>query len=177
MNTHTRSLLAIAACAALAACTSGHDTFDKSTQYGPDPQLPAPSRTLLPRTGISKVVGWHQGETPTVPQGFRIEAIATHLSNPRNVYPLSNGDLLVVESQKDGKEPLERPKRKIMDWIEAKAHGGTGNGPSNRILLMRAGADGKLAVPTVLIDNLNAPFGIALVGDQLYVADTDKILR
>ena len=172
-----RTPLAIAACMALVACSSGHDNFDKSTQYGPDPQLPEPSRTLLPRMGISKVVGWHPGEAPTVPQGFKIEAIATHLSNPRNVLALPNGDLLVVESQKDGKEPLERPKRKVMDWIEAKAHGGTGNGPSNRILLLRAGADGKPAEQTVLIDNLNAPFGVALVGDSLYVADTDAILR
>jgi glucose/arabinose dehydrogenase len=126
---------------------------------------------------VSKVIGWQQGETPTVRQGFKIEAIATGLSNPRNLLALANGDLLVVESDKSGAEPIERPKRKIMDWIEAKAHGGTGSGPSNRILLMRAGADGKLAAPTALIDNLNAPYGIALVGDQLYVADTDKILR
>jgi glucose/arabinose dehydrogenase len=173
----SRTLLAIAACLALGACTGGHDTFDKSTQYGPDPKLPEPSRALLPRMNVSKVVGWQQGETPTVPQGFKIEAIATGLANPRNVYPLPNGDLLVVESQKDGKEPLERPKRKIMDWIEAKAHGGSGSAPSNRILLLRAGADGKPAEQTVLIDNLNAPFGVVLVGDSLYVADTDAILR
>ena len=177
MSHHTRTTLAIAACLALVACSSSHDNFDKSTQYGPDPQLPEPSRALLPRMNVSKVVGWQQGETPTVPQGFKIEAIATGLSNPRNVLPLANGDLLVVESNKSGAEPLERPKRKIMDWIEAKAHGGTGNGPSNRILLLRAGADGKRAQPTVLIDNLNAPFGIVLVGDSLYVADTDAILR
>ena len=54
---------------------------------------------------VSKVVGWAPGETPTVPKGFKIEAIATGLSNPRNVYPLPNGDLLVVESKKDAKEP------------------------------------------------------------------------
>jgi glucose/arabinose dehydrogenase len=173
----TRTTLAIAACLALGACQSGHDNFDKSTQYGPDPQLPEPSRALLPRTGISKVVGWQPGETPTVPQGFKIEAIATGLSNPRNLLALPNGDLLVVESKKDGKEPLERPKRKVMDWIEAKAHGG-GNAPSNRILLLRdSNGDGKPDSQTVLIDNLNAPFGIALVGDQLYIADTDALLR
>src|SRR4029079_13167327 len=128
---NARTLLAGAACVALAACSSGHDNFDKSTQYVPDPQLPEPSRALLPRMKVSKVVGWAQGETPTVPQGFKIEAIATGLSSPRNVHSLPNGDLLVVESRKDAKEPLERPKRKVMDWVEAKAHGGGGNGPSN----------------------------------------------
>jgi len=175
---NARTALAMAACLALAACQSGHDNFDKSTQYGPDPQLPEPSRALLPGVNVSKVIGWGAGETPTVPQGFKIEAIATGLSNPRNVLALPNGDLLVVESQKNGKEPIERPKRKIMDWIEAKAHGGTASGPSNRILLLRdTNGDGKPDAQSVLIDNLNAPFGIVLVGDQLYIADTDAILR
>jgi glucose/arabinose dehydrogenase len=175
---NARTTLAMVTCLALAACQSGHDNFDKSTQYGPDPQLPAPSRALLPGVNVSKVIGWSPGETPTVPQGFKIEAIATGLSNPRNVLALANGDLLVVESQKSGKEPIERPKRKIMDWIEAKAHGGAGSGPSNRILLLRdTNGDGKPDAQSVLIDKLNAPFGIALVGDQLYIADTDAILR
>ena len=175
---NARTTLAMVTCLALAACQSGHDNFDKSTQYGPDPQLPAPSRALLPGVNVSKVIGWSPGETPTVPQGFKIEAIATGLSNPRNVLALPNGDLLVVESQKNGKEPIERPKRKIMDWVEAKAHGGSGNGPSNRILLLRdTNGDGKPDAQSVLIDKLNAPFGIALVGDQLYIADTDAILR
>jgi len=176
MNART-AVIAVAACIALGACQSGHDNFDKSTQYGPDPQLPEPSRALLPRMNVSKVVGWQTGETPTVPQGFKIEAIATGLSSPRNVLPLANGDLLVVESKKDGKEPIERPKRKVMDWIEARAHGG-GDKPSNRILLLRdSNGDGKPDSQSVLVDGLNAPFGIALVGDQLYVADTDAILR
>lgn len=171
------TLVAAAACLALAACSSNHDNFDKSTQYGPDPQLPEPSRALLPRMNVSEVVGWAQGETPTVPQGFRIEAIATGLSSPRNVYPLPNGDLLVIESKKEAKEPLERPKRLVMGWVEAKAHG-SGNGPSNRILLLRdSNGDGKPDAQSVLIDHLNAPFGVVLVGDALYVADTDAILR
>ena len=175
---NARTTLAMVTCLALAACQSGHDNFDKSTQYGPDPQLPAPSRALLTGVNVSKVIGWGAGETPTVPQGFKIQAIATGLSNPRNVLALPNGDLLVVESQKNGKEPIERPKRKIMDWIEAKAHGGTASGPSNRILLLRdTNGDGKPDAQSVLIDNLNAPFGIVLVGDQLYIADTDAILR
>jgi glucose/arabinose dehydrogenase len=170
--------LALAACVALAACSGENDQFDKASQYGPNPNLPEPTRGLLPNMGVPKVVGWGQGETPTVPQGFRIEAIATGLSNPRNVYPLPNGDLLIIESKKDAQEPVERPKRPVMAWVEAKAHGGSGGGPSNRILLVRA-ADGagKPGAPSVLIDKLNAPFGVVLVGDALYVADTDAILR
>jgi glucose/arabinose dehydrogenase len=172
-----RTAVAFAACLALAACGSGQ-RIDKATQYGAKPNLPEPSRGLLPNMHVPKVIGWSGGETPTVPPGFRIEALATGLSNPRNVYPLPNGDLLVIESKKDAKEPIERPKRPIMGWIEAMAHGGSGGGPSNRILLLRgASGEGKAEAPIVLLDHLNAPFGVVLVGDALYVADTDAILR
>jgi glucose/arabinose dehydrogenase len=164
-------------CLVLASCGSSQN-IDKSTQYGANPNLPEPSRALLPRMNVPKVIGWSKGETPTVPQGFRIEAIATGLSNPRNVYSLPDGDVLVVESKKDAKEPVERPKRPVMDWIESRAHGGSGGGgPSNRILLLRANGDGKFDAPTVLVDHLNSPFGVVVVGDALYVADTDAILR
>ena len=169
---------AVIACAALAGCGSSQ-TIDKATQYGPSPNLPDPSRALLPRMHVPKVIGWNGGEKPSVPQGFSIRPMATGLSNPRNVYALSNGDLLVIESKKDAKEPLERPKRKVMDWVESKAHGGSGDtGPSNRVLLLRdANGDGKPESQTVLVDHLNSPFGVVVVGDALYVADTDAILR
>jgi len=174
MKLHTAAL---AACLALTACGASQN-IDKSTQYGPDPNLPEPSRALLPRMNVAKVVGWANGETPTVPQGFHIEAMATGLSSPRNVYPLPNGDVLVIESKKDAKEPIERPKRPLMALIEAKAHGSGGSGPSNRIVLLRdANGDGKPEAKTVLVDHLNSPFGVVLIGDNLYVADTDAILR
>ena len=105
-----KNALALAMLLALAAC-GGPQDIDKSTQYGPAPNLPEPSRGLLPRMKVAEVIGWSGGETPKVPQGFHIEAIATGLSNPRNVYPLPNGDLLIVESKKEAKEPIEQPKR------------------------------------------------------------------
>ena len=171
------AIVALAAGLVLAACGNSQD-IDKASQYGPDPKLPEPTRGLLPNMQVPKVVGWSQGEAPAVPQGFRIEAIATGLSNPRNVYPLRNGDLLVVEAKQSAKEPIERPKRPVMNWVEARAHGGSNSGPSNRILLLRdTNGDGKPDAQSVLIDHLNAPFGVVLVGDALYVADTDAILR
>ncbi|MDQ6620377.1 MAG: sorbosone dehydrogenase family protein, partial [Pseudomonadota bacterium] len=117
-----RTTLSLLACILIAGCANDQD-IDKSTQYGPSPKLPQPARELLPRMNIAKVVGWASGETPTVPQGFRIEAIATGLSSPRNVYPLANGDLLIIESKKEGREPAERPKRPVMSWMQSKAHG------------------------------------------------------
>ena len=166
-----RAAAFVVACAAFAA--HGAQDFDKSSQYGPSPKLPEPAASLLPQMNVPKVVPWAHGEMPAVPQGFRIEAAATGLANPRGVYPLPNGDLLIVESKKEAKEPVERPKRPIMAWVEKKAHGGSGGGPSNRILLLRAGT----TAPTVLIDHLNSPFGVVLVKDTLFVADTDAILR
>jgi glucose/arabinose dehydrogenase len=170
--------IALAGSLLLAACGDGV-SVDKSAQYGSNPTLPEPSHGLLPDMRVPKAVGWAPGQAPSVPPGFRIEAIATGLSNPRNVYPLPNGDLLVVESKKSAKEPIERPKRPVMDFIESRAHGGSGDGgESNRILLLR-GANGanQSAAPRVLIDQLNSPFGVVFVHDALYVAATDAILR
>ena len=172
-----RNICACAAALALAAC-GGSQKIDPTSQFGPNPNLPKPSRALLVRMHIPKVVGWKSGETPTVPNGFRIEAFATGLANPRRVYPLPNGDVIVVETKKSGSEPLDRPKRPIMDWMESMAHGGSGGGESNRLLLFRdANGDGKPESESVLVDHLNAPFGVVAFKGYLYVADTDAILR
>ena len=109
-------------------------------------------------------------------------AVVTGLESPRAVYPLSNGDVLVVESQKTGTEPVDRPKDPIRDFIMSIAHGGGGakdaGPPPQRITLLRdADGDGRPELKTVLLDHLNSPFGIAVVGNALYVANTDAIVR
>ena len=167
----------------LAACGSSQN-IDPSQQVGPNPVLPKPVEELIAAVGVPKVVGWKQGETPSVPAGFRIQALATGLSNPRNVYPLANGDVLVVESDRVGSEPVDRPKDPIRDFIMSLAHGGGGketsgtSGKPQRITLLRdADGDGKPELRSVLVDHLVSPFGIVLVGNDLYIADTDGILR
>jgi glucose/arabinose dehydrogenase len=168
---------AVAALLTLSAC-GGSQNIEKASQYGANPKLPEPSRGLLPRMNIPKVIGWKQGEAPTVPAGFHIQAFATDLANPRRAIPLPNGDILVVETKKGGAEPLDRPKRPVMDWMESRAHGSSGTGPSNRILLFRdADGDGKPELKSVLVEHLNAPFGVVPLNGYLYVADTDAILR
>lgn len=172
-----RKLLACAAVLALAGCGSSQK-IDPTSQFGPNPNLPEPSRALLVRMHIPKVVGWKDGQTPTVPNGFHIAAFATGLANPRQIYPLPNGDIIVVETQKSGSEPLDRPKRPIMDWMESRAHGGSGTGASNRLLLFRdSNGDGKPDGKSVLVDHLNSPYGVVYSNGFLYVADTDAILR
>lgn len=170
---------------AIAGCGS-QQNVDPSQQVGPNPVLPKPAEELVAAVGVPKVIGWKQGEAPTVPAGFRIEALANGLSNPRNVLPLPNGDVLIVESQRVGSEPLDRPKDPVRDFIMSLAHGGGGSkeaagaagGPPQRITLVRdADGDGKAELRSVLVDKLNSPFGVAVVGNELYVANTDALIR
>jgi glucose/arabinose dehydrogenase len=169
----------------LAACGSSQNV-DPMQQVGPNPVLPAPEEELIAAVGVPKVVGWKQGETPLVPPGFKIEAMATGLANPRRVYPLPNGDILVVETQRVGEEPVDRPKDPVRDFIMSIAHGGGGaketagaaGGPPQRITLLRdADGDGKPELRTVLVDHLNSPFGVVSLNGYLYVANTDAIVR
>jgi glucose/arabinose dehydrogenase len=181
----TRGLFTGVAFVALSACGNPQN-IDPSQQVGPNPVLPKPVEELVAAVGVPKVIGWKQGETPIVPAGFHIQAMAKGLANPRNVYPLANGDILVVETQRVGSEPVDRPKDPIRDFIMSLAHGGGGGketagaagGPPQRITLLRdANGDGTPELRTVLLDHLNSPFGVAVVGNVLYVANTDAVVR
>jgi glucose/arabinose dehydrogenase len=133
---------------------------------------------LFPPVHTASIVGWNKGETPSVASDLRIEALATGLEHPRSLYVLPNGDVLVVESKSPGTEPIKRPKDLVMHWIEAQATSGGEPGKSNRITLLRdANGDGVAETRAVFLDNFNSPFGVALVGSDLYVADTDAIVR
>jgi len=175
-----RQLLSASAAIALSACGKVQDV-DPSQQFGSNPVLPKPHEELIAAVGVPNVVGWKGGETPTVPRGFQIQAMATGLSSPRNVYPLPNGDVLVVETDRIGSEPVDRPKDPVRDFIMNLAHGGGGEEKSakpQRITLLRdADGDGKPELKSVLVDHLVSPFGVVVVGNDLYVADTDGILR
>lgn len=161
---------------ALAGCGSPQK-IDPMQQVGPNPVLPKPAEDLLPRTHFPKVAPWKAGEAPSVPPGFVAQPMVTGLTSPRNIYPLANGDILVVDSSKTATEPIERPKNEFFNYFFLQLHG-TGDKPTNRIMLLRdADGDGKPELKTILLDHLNVPFGIAQVGGDLYVADTDAILR
>ncbi len=170
--------LALAGVAVAALTGAAPDDFDVKTQIGPNPALPEPQHYLLPPMHLAQVVGWKDGETPTVPDGMKVTAMATGLDHPRSVYTLPNGDVLVVESRSPDLDPVSRPKTIVMKWVESFAtSAGSGKG-SNRITLLRdTHGDGKYDVRTVFIDHLYSPFGVALVGNDLYVANTDAVLR
>jgi len=170
--------LACAITLTLGGC-SGGDSFDTQTQIGPNPNLPEPHQYLFPPMHLASVVGWKADEKPTVAAGLKVEALARDLEHPRSVYVLPNGDVLVVESKSPNIQPVKRPKDIVMGWIESKATSTTSGGdkPSNRITLLRDNGDGKPRTRSVFLDHLNSPFGVALVGSDFYVANTDGIMR
>lgn len=162
----------------LAGCGEG----DRADQIGPNPNIPAPRQPLLSSINIAKIVGWRDGETPKAPAGFRVQALARGLSHPRFVYVLPNGDVLAVESRApEPGEPVDRPKEPIRGWLEELASGADPSPsaePSNRITLIRdANGDGVAEGRTVFLDHLNSPFGVVLVEGDLYVANTDGVVR
>ncbi|KZC00362.1 glucose/arabinose dehydrogenase [Methylobacterium sp. PvP062] len=157
----------------LAAC--GPDPIDPQTQVGPNPPLPDLHQYLLPPMHVSSAVGWKDGETPEGASGLQVKALATGLKNPRSLLVLPNGDVLVAESG-GPTPPINRPKEIIMGWLERKSH--SAETPGQRITLLRdADGDGVAEQRTVLLDKQNAPFGMVLVGGDLYVAETDAVVR
>jgi glucose/arabinose dehydrogenase len=170
--------MALAGAAVFTLAGAGPDNFDVRTQIGPNPVLPAPQQYLFPPMHLAPVIGWKPGETPKVPSDLRVQALASGLEHPRSVFTLPNGDILVVESRSPGIEPIRRPKNIVMNALERFVTSAGQSTGSNRITLLRdSNGDGKTVLRTVFIDHLYSPFGVALVGNDLYVADTDAILR
>ena len=164
--------------AALTLAGAGPEPFDVHTQIGPNPVLPEPQQYLVPPMHLASIIGWKDGETPKVAPDLRVQALATGLDHPRSVYTLPNGDVLVVESRSPGLDPASRPKSIIMKYIESLVTSAGSEKGANRITLLRdTHGGGKPDVRTVFIDHLVSPFGVALVGNDLYVADTDAVLH
>lgn len=157
--------------ALLAGCGKGGDP---ARQYGSNPVLPEPRQYLLPPMRVPRIVGWKAGEMPTVPAGLHIQAVASGLMHPRIVYPLPNGDILVVESNSPGTKPF-RPKDYIQGKVKA-IGGAAGKGGNSITLLRDANGDGVPELTTVLVDHLHSPYGVVWVAGTLYVANTDAII-
>jgi glucose/arabinose dehydrogenase len=167
----TPALLPLAALATLlSACGSESDPV----RYGPNPTLPEQQRGLLPSMKIASPAGWGDLR-PTVPEGYSITAIATDLKIPRQTIVLPNGDILVAEGRGGG-APKLTPKDIVAGPLKAK--GNTAVESGNRLTLLRdANGDGTYELRTVFAENLNAPYGLALVDGRLYVANQDALVR
>jgi glucose/arabinose dehydrogenase len=168
--------LVIVLCAGLAACGET-SRLQVSDGTGPSPQLPEPNKTLIPTVNIAPAIGWPQGAKPVAATGTQVAAFAEDLDHPRWLYVLPNGDVLVAET---AAPPKPEDGNGIRGWVMKKFMGRAGSTvPSpNRITLLRdKDHDGFAETRTVFLQNLNSPFGMTLVGNDLYVADTDSLLR
>ena len=159
----------------LGAC-GDQATLPESAGFGPSPQLPPPHATLIPTVNIAPVKGWPEGATPVAAPGLRVAAFAESLDHPRWLYVLANGDVLVAETNAPAKPD---DNKGIKGWIMGLMMGRAGAGvPSaNRITLLRPAADGTIQTRSVFLEGLNSPFGMALIGNDLYVANTDALVR
>ena len=166
------SLLGIAALSVmLTAC--GRDPAPPD--FGPTPDLPEPQRGLLPAMEIANPAEWGDLR-PTVPQGYTITPIATGLRIPRQTLVLPNGDILVAEGKGGADAPALRPKDVIASYIKAQGTSSVKGG--DRLTLLRdANGDGVYEGRSVFAEKLNAPYGLALVGNNLYVANQDALVR
>ncbi|MEO8753921.1 MAG: PQQ-dependent sugar dehydrogenase, partial [Casimicrobiaceae bacterium] len=171
-----RAPAAIAAAAFLLGC-SQPSTQDPNVGVGPQPQLPPPATSLLPTVHIAPATGWPAGVRPVAAPGLAVTAFAAGLDHPRWVYALPNGDVLVAESNAPPKPDDGKGLRAwVMKLVMSRA--GAGVPSANRITLLRdTDGDGIAETRFTFVGGLNSPFGMALVGEYLYVANTDAIVR
>ncbi|MGB8855453.1 MAG: sorbosone dehydrogenase family protein [Burkholderiales bacterium] len=164
------SVFALGACGEFAKLSVSDGT-------GPRPSLPPPNKTIIPTVNIAPAKGWPNGETPRAAIGTRVAAFARDLDHPRWLYVLPNGDVLVAETNAP---PKPEDGKGIKGWLTGliMKRAGAGVPSANRITLLRdTNGDGVADQRSVLLQGLNSPFGMALVGNDLYVANSGAVLR
>jgi glucose/arabinose dehydrogenase len=150
------------------------------TGYGPHPVLPEPSKSILQTVHIAPAKGWPANAKPVAADGLAVDAYARGLDHPRWLYTLPNGDVLVAETNSP---PQPENNKGIKGWFakHTQKSAGAGTATANRITLLRGiDAAGLAVTRTAFLEQaqgLNSPFGMALIGHDLYIANTDAILR
>ncbi|MGH8178303.1 MAG: PQQ-dependent sugar dehydrogenase [Steroidobacter sp.] len=163
-------LLVLAACAQEPKATDG-------AGYGPEPVLPEPDSSIIPTVNIAPAIGWPENATPRAASGFAVNAFATGLDHPRWLYVLPNGDVLVAETNAP---PRPEDRKGLKGWIMGLVMKRAGAAPpsANRITMLRdEDGDGSAETRTAFLQGLNSPFGMTLVRDDFYVANTDAVVR
>lgn len=148
------------------------DTVAYSGQTGQSVNLPAPYATK-PTTKFCKVIGWPEGKMPTAPKGFKVSLFAKDLQNPRNIYVAKNGDIFISQANTEAKGI-----KKLGAAIKGKSQSQNLGASANNILLFRdVNGDGIPEIYTVFLSGLNQPYGILILKNWFYVANTDGIWR
>jgi glucose/arabinose dehydrogenase len=159
----------------LSAC-GGAARLPVEAGMGPNPTLPEPRKSLIPVVKVARAVGWPAGTSPTAAAGTSVNAFAVGLDHPRWLYVLPNGDVLVAETASPPK-----PKEKgIRAWFMRRyfKKAGAAVASANRITLLRdADCDGVAETRSIFLHGLFSPFGMALVGNTLYVANADAVVK
>ncbi|WP_395672382.1 PQQ-dependent sugar dehydrogenase [Phenylobacterium sp.] len=158
---------------ALTACSSG--SSDPFVGFGPSPPLPNPQKSLIPILGAPKAVGWPADAAPKAPPGFVVTRFGQGIDHPRWLHVLPNGDVLVAQSSSEPK-----PAKTLRAWVQGKIMkrvGSTQKSPNRITLLRDANGDGVAELKTTFAEGLKRPFGIALAGGYLYVANDDGVVR
>jgi glucose/arabinose dehydrogenase len=180
MFMHARRLIGFAAVAAFAVNLVACGEVAKlpvSAGVGANPTLPPPNKTLIPTVHIAPAKGWPAGGKPHVASGMTVSAFATKLDHPRWIYVLPNGDVLVAETNAP---PKPEGSKGLKGWLvkQMMKRAGAAVPSANRITLLRDNnGDGVVETRTVFLKGLNSPFGMALIGNDFYVANTDAVLR
>jgi len=163
------SLLLLAACA-------GSARLPLEAGIGPNPQLPPPENALIPAIAVAKATGWPAGRTPAPAPGLKVQAFASGLDHPRWLYVLPNGDVLVAETNGPGTDPGP-PGIKGHFFKKFKEKAGSAVPSADRITLLRdADGDGAAELRSTLVRGLRSPFGMALVGNELFIANADALV-
>lgn len=156
---------------------AAHSALPQESGFGPNPVLPEPDTALVPTVQIPTGRGWPQGARPKAADGFQVQAFATQLDHPRWLYVMPNGDILVAETNSP---PRNSPYNFIKSLLFKAGikRAGAGGASANRLTLLRdADGDGVVETRSLFLQNLNSPFGMAVVGSTLFVANTDAIMR
>jgi glucose/arabinose dehydrogenase len=161
----------------LSACNDPQDTKTVAQSYGAAPALPPPEHSWIPTVNIAPATSWPAGGKPVAANGMAVNAFATGLEHPRTVYVLPNGDVLVAESNAPS-NPDDAKGIKGFVYKRVQSWAGAGVPSPNRIILLRdANGDGVAETRSIFLKDLNSPFGMVLVGNDFYVANSDAIMR
>jgi glucose/arabinose dehydrogenase len=166
-------LLLVLGVLAIGSCASNAD-LSVAAGTGPDPALPAPKKALLPLVNVAKATGWEDGQMPRAAEGLTVAPFATDLDHPRWLYLLPNGDVLVAETNAQ-----QKPPKSLFDRVQIAVmkRAGAGVRSADRITLLRdSDGDGVADIRNVFLSDLTSPFGMALVEDRFYVANTNGIV-